>query len=181
MHLFAEPASRSSILAAARRGCLFAVVDACGRADVPERARAAGPKGAGSLWEQRPFRDLWALAPYLFRADESIIQWIETDLAPTPWGIYFRTLEPVALAGMAQHLERYVEAVTASGRRVHFRFYDPRVVEPFLQSATDAELATFLGPADAVGVPDFVGRGTAWWKLLGAAVGPVPIAVRLTR
>ena len=170
MHLYAEPVEQADLVRAADADRLIAVVDACGEASVPERAAAVGPTRARSLWSGRPYEDLWAIAPYAFRVDRSILDWIHSSLGPTPWGIFFRAASKKPFQHLTLHLERFVEATVDGLRHYHFRFYDPRVVEPYLQTCDPVELAAFYGPFEAIGVSDFTTGGTCWWRTLGGIV-----------
>lgn len=168
IHLYAEPTTDVELRELADNDRLYAVVDACGEPAVPERARAMEWR-AGSLWQGRPDEPLWAIAPYLFQVDEPTLAWIRDSLGRSPWGIFLRASRPRRFGRLVTHLQRFVESTLDGERRYYFRFYDPRVVEPFLQSCTDSELASFLGPFEAVGVSDFILGGTCWWRVAGGS------------
>jgi hypothetical protein len=85
-----------------------------------------------SLFEGTPYRDNWAVAPYLVRLDQPVFDWIGKELAGQPWGI-------VLCSGRSHrelflHFRRLITLDLPDGRPSVFRFYDPRVLPAFLGS-----------------------------------------------
>jgi hypothetical protein len=64
------------------------------------------------------------------------------------WGIFVTTT--VTLAELRRHLRRFLRVATEDGRRLIFRFHDPRVLRLYLPTCTAAELEQFFGPMNAI-------------------------------
>lgn len=62
------------------------------------------------------------------------------------WGIFVSVGDPTALR---PQLRKFLKVQDGQGRRLLFRFYDPRVLHAFLPSCTSEELTEFFGPASA--------------------------------
>ncbi len=63
------------------------------------------------------------------------------------WGVFLQSkadLEP-----LRRHLRLFLSVLTEKKKKLLFRFYDPRVLRPYLPSCTEQELQTFFGPIDA--------------------------------
>jgi hypothetical protein len=67
------------------------------------------------------------------------------------WGIVFTSTAPSR--ELRCHLRRFLLARTEAGRKLLFRYYDPRVLRIYLPTCTPAELATFFGPISAFAAP----------------------------
>lgn len=59
------------------------------------------------------------------------------------WGIFVRLNDATRLR---HHLRKLLTVRTEDGRRLLFRFYDPRVLRAFLPTCTRDELAQMFGP-----------------------------------
>jgi hypothetical protein len=62
------------------------------------------------------------------------------------WGVFIRTRAD--LPSLRRHLRRFLEVEHADGRRLYFRFYDPRVFRIWLPTCTERELDSFFGPIE---------------------------------
>lgn len=62
------------------------------------------------------------------------------------WGVFFHSLAD--LDPLRRHLRGFLTVLTEKKKKLLFRFYDPRVLRPYLPSCTPAELHTFFGPID---------------------------------
>lgn len=63
------------------------------------------------------------------------------------WGVFLRS--QAILPELARHFRELLLVQDELGRELFFRFYDPRVLRPYLPTCTPAELRTFFGPVDA--------------------------------
>ena len=59
------------------------------------------------------------------------------------WGIFVAIDDPTLLR---RHLRKFLRVQDESGRRMLFRYYDPRVLRSFLPTCTGDELRSFFGP-----------------------------------
>lgn len=64
------------------------------------------------------------------------------------WGMFFTSNAP--MADLRRHLRRYLRVATEDGRRLLFRFYDPRVLRLYLPTCTPGELEAFFGPMEKI-------------------------------
>lgn len=62
------------------------------------------------------------------------------------WGVFLRA--PVGLAVLHRHFRRLLRVQDEHGRRMLFRFYDPRVLRVYLPTCTSAELGQVFGPIE---------------------------------
>jgi hypothetical protein len=147
-----QPLGVLQIQAWARRGRLYAVIDATDTPAVVARAREAGDDQAVSLYRGRAEEEWYAIAPYLFRVDPPILEWIAAELWSKPWGIF--ALADVSLDDLRLHFRRFLTVEAPNGESWYFRFYDPRVLPKFLATCTEGELTEFLGPVRAFAVTD---------------------------
>lgn len=68
------------------------------------------------------------------------------------WGIFLHT--GANRDELRRHLRKFLTVVTERRRKLLFRYYDPRVLGPYLPTCTAEELRTFFGPID-----DFIFEG----------------------
>lgn len=59
------------------------------------------------------------------------------------WGVFLRVADA---RNLRHHLRGFLRVQDESGRRLVFRYYDPRVLRIYLPTCTTAELATVYGP-----------------------------------
>lgn len=161
--LHSAPATRLELGRWAAAGELFAVIDAAGLPEVPERAAALGQERAVSLYRGQPEETLAAVAPYLFQVDGGLLQWIRARLWSEPWGIFVRSTE--GLEALRIHFRRFLLVESPTGEEWYFRFYDPRVLPRFLRVAAADQLASIFGPVRCLGItdPDSYGTSLFFW------------------
>ncbi len=91
-------------------------------------------------------KELTAAAPYLVQlkrdaeATRTILRlgWGES------WGIYLTS--PAGIEHLRRHFRRFLRVQDEGGKRLFFRYYDPRVLRPYLPTCNEGELATVFGP-----------------------------------
>jgi hypothetical protein len=130
-------------------GELFAIVDSCDEPSVPPKVQALGPEKAVSLYRGGAEEQYSTVAPYLFQVDQPTFEWIATDLWNSPWGIFVRA--PASLESLRQHFRQFLTVKSTDAKPYLFRFYDPRILPPFLEKCTPGELAGFFGPVTGFG------------------------------
>lgn len=90
--------------------------------------------------------DLEAAAPHLVQLDyedASARQLLEAAWG-NHWGIFLRA--DTTLQELRKHLRRLLTVRDESGRKLMFRFYDPRVMHAYLPTCTPDELRKVFGP-----------------------------------
>lgn len=163
--LIEYPMTVDDVLDSADRELLFAVLDAADAPAVP--VKMDDPEIGGlALYMSNRNPELRLVAPYLVRADESVMGWIHDELWQDPWGILIEA--DVEQQLLRKHLRRFLLVEAPDGKTLYFRFYDPRVLRTFLSSSTDDELLDFFGPVQA-----FIARGTTPDEFTRFALRPV--------
>ncbi len=146
--------SRGALLdALGGRAPLYALLDAARDPAVLACLRASG-EPFESLYAGRRGRQLAEVAPHLALASPggAILDAMAREGWGRSWGVFL--VAPAPLAEVRRHLRRFLTVETEDGEALSFRFYDPRVMRPFLASATDDELRSFFGPITALLVED---------------------------
>ena len=62
------------------------------------------------------------------------------------WGVFVKIDDP---SNLRHHLRKFLKVADESGRRLLFRYYDPRVLRGYLPSCRSDELREFFGPVRA--------------------------------
>lgn len=88
------------------------------------------------------------VAPYLVRLSRSAPatrELLERAWGDS-WGVLLRSSAP--MGAVHQHFRRLLRVQDESGRRMLFRFYDPRVLRVYLPTCRADELGTVFGPVE---------------------------------
>ncbi len=106
------------------------------------------------LIEGAPPYALARTAPYLVRLDPGSLfsRWLMEQTWDQSWGIFVAS--SANLKRLRSHLGQLLKAVDENGRRLHFRYYDPRVLAPYLPTCTAQELRRFFGPVQRILLPE---------------------------
>lgn len=134
----------------AAEGRLWAILDACNEPAVPPQVAGLGPEKAVSLYRGQAEHEQWAVAPYLAKVDETVLDWILQTLWKKHWGIF--AVAECDLKDLRKHFRRFLIVEDPDGETMYFRYYDPRVLPVFLPTCTRDELKTFFGPLKAYAV-----------------------------
>ena len=126
---------------------LFALLDAAKDPQVIELLkRLDQAKDYQSLYEGKQAEQLAGFAPYLVSCSTQP-SWLE-QLVKTgwgeSWGVFFTSEFPIPT--LRQHLRQFLLVKNQAGKRLYFRFYDPRVLRKFLPTCTPEQLKEFFGP-----------------------------------
>jgi hypothetical protein len=122
------------------------------------------------------------VAPYLVRLERG--DWFTNEVIKygwgNAWGVFLRSGSD--LRELRHHLRRFLRVADESGRRLVFRYYDPRVLRVYLPTCLTAELEIFFGPVaqfvmeddDATAVLEFSfdGRQLVRKRVIGGGVSP---------
>ncbi len=127
---------------------LFAVLDAARDPAILKLLHDSGEQ-VQSLYDGRRGEQLADVAPYLARvpAGSSLFEALLREGWGRSWGILLACEEP--FAELRRHLRRFLVVQTEDRSALYFRFYDPRVLRPFLASASDEQRREFFGPVSA--------------------------------
>lgn len=149
-------------------GSLFAILDAARDPAVRGHLRDGGCEHR-SLYSGRRGEHLAEVAPYLARILPG--SKLERAIVGEGWGHSWGVLLTVELPfdEVRRHLRRYLVVETEEAQPLWFRFYDPRVLAPFLRSAKAAEARRFFGPVTSFFAEDGAGALLQFQRLEDAA------------
>ncbi len=136
----------------AAAGSLYAVVDSCNAPMVPRKVMEMGPLRAVSLYRGTAEEQYWNVAPYLLAVDEPLLDWILSEETKAAWGIFIGCRSDIET--VRHHLRHFLKVRAPEKEVWNFRFYDPRVLKPFLGSCSTEDLRLFFGPVAAFGIVD---------------------------
>ena len=151
MPLVRRPLTLEELLPLSDGGQLFAVVDSCDSPGVPLLAFEIGPERAVSLLNDRAQQTMWAVAPYLFRADRDVLQWLWENVWGDAWGIF--VVMRATLEQARASLQQLLVVAAPDGEQWLFRFYDPRVLPEFLESSDASQLREAFCTAELFAIP----------------------------
>jgi hypothetical protein len=148
-------------------GAAYAIIDAA-RAPNLLALLEQNAGRAVSLFDGTPLEKHREQAPYLvnFGEDETLLFTFVYGGWDGSAGIYLKSA--AEFGALLVHLQRLLFAETEDGRRLLFRYYDPRVLRAYLPTCTAAEAAEFLGPVSAVFAEEDAER---WRKYANGASG----------
>jgi hypothetical protein len=98
------------------------------------------------LFRQSPNENLTHVAPFLARFDDAgnLILWLAMQNSALEAAV---VLYSSSRSGeLFRHLRRFLLVLDTAGKENYLRFYDPRVLRPFLESSTSAGKQQFAGP-----------------------------------
>ena len=130
----------------AKNSVTYAVLDACDEPKIPILVEQLKDH-AVSLYKGRAEQDCWDIAPYIVVVDSVVLDWVRENLWGQPWG-FFATSTSDLLA-LRKHFRRFLLVDGPADKELYFRFYDPRVLRPFLESSAPSKVKQFFGPIDA--------------------------------
>jgi hypothetical protein len=93
--------------------------------------------------------ELKLAAPYLIALDpqDRVTRDIVRDGWGHSWGIFLRS--DAGMETLRRHLKKFLLVKDPKGKRMIFRYYDPRVLRAYLPTCWPEELETFFGPIKA--------------------------------
>lgn len=129
-------------------GAWYAVLDAARSERVLPLLHGARARSQ-SLYDGWKGQELAEVAPYLVELTEGSALWeaLLGEAWGDAWGVFAQT--DAGFEDLRRHLRRYLRVQSESGRKMLFRWYDPRVIRTFLPTCTDDERRAFHGPVRA--------------------------------
>jgi len=93
-------------------------------------------------------RELAAVAPYLVAMGRRspLTARVVAQGWGHHWGVCLATA--VSIQDLRRHFRRWLQVRDEAGRRLLFRFYDPRVLRVYLTTCTVEDLRAFFGPVE---------------------------------
>ena len=144
--------SREALPGLAKSGNLYAIIDSCRVPATPKKALALGEQRVVSLYRDTSEGDFWEVAPYLFSVNDEVLRWMTNIASDEAWGVFIASRSD--LVTLRYHFRHFLKVQEPEGNIWHFRFYDPRVLKPFLFACTEQEARYFWGPVQAYGIAE---------------------------
>lgn len=140
---------------------ILAVLDAARTPDLSRRLSLHGVEHR-SLFLGPGSEVISDMAPYLVRLspESEFARWVADEGAGDFWGFFF--IATADLDTLASHLASFLVVTDEEGSELFFRFYDPRVLLPFLASCTPEEQQAFMGPMEALWAEAADGKLVRW-------------------
>jgi hypothetical protein len=127
---------------------VFAILDACDSNVIADKVHEKSQTSIVSLYKGKAEREFSAFAPYVTLCSFDTITWIEQNLYGTNWGYYLVTATNCNLQTMRDHLRNFLMVSGPEGQKLYFRFYDPRIILPFLAASDSNQRKAFFGPCE---------------------------------
>lgn len=122
----------------------YAVLDGASVPDLPVMLYEMNPPNV-CLYSGELSPDLVYTAPYLVTLlpGMKFTDWLLAECWGKHWGIFAQS--PVSLTSMRKHFRLLLTVYDERGKPLLFRYYDPRVLPPFLLTCNQGELETIFG------------------------------------
>lgn len=127
---------------------VFSIIDAARSRSISPMVKSSGLRYQ-SLYNGEAAEELGPFGPYLVEmpADAaSLERWVEYGWGKS-FSIYLSSRH--SFDELRRHLRRLLIVELVNGRRVYFRYYDPRVLRTFLTNCTYDEWVYTFGPITA--------------------------------
>lgn len=123
---------------------VFAVLDGA-RCDNVRKLLARPRVRSVSLYAGHPPREVAEIAPRLIRMqpDSAALATVLGDGWGRSWGLFIATRS--SIEALRKHLRRLLTVETEGGRRLFFRWYDPRVLRAYLPTCRPDEVSQVFG------------------------------------
>ena len=130
-----------------KEGDAFAILDAA-RAGRVMRLLKSGGLEYRVLYEGEIDPLIAEVAPYVVMLPKKSpeVRRLGEDAWGNAWGVFLASRSSIDV--LRRHLRIFLTVMTEKKKKLLFRYYDPRVLRPYLPSCTPAELQTFFGPID---------------------------------
>ena len=122
----------------------YAVLDGASVPDLPVKLYEMNPPNVCLYRGELP-ADLVYVAPYLVHLfpGTPFTDWLLSECWGKHWGIFAQS--PLSIVGMRKHFRQLLTVDDETGKPMLFRYYDPRVLLPFLMTCNRDELEILFG------------------------------------
>mgnify|MGYP002401687786 CR=1 FL=1 len=126
----------------------YVVLDGASVPGLRQRLHKDAPESC-CLYRGELAPDLAEVAPYLVRLQigHPFTKWVLSEGWAEHWGIFVQT--SADLRSLRRHFRNFLMVKNPEGKRLYFRFYDPRVLRLFLPTCDAQQLKVLFGPIDA--------------------------------
>jgi hypothetical protein len=124
----------------------YAILDGASIPDLLDKLYADPRPEFVCLYRGELEPDMAEVAPYLVRLkpDEPFAKWVTAEGWGRHWGIF--ALSKADLKTVRKHFRTFLMVKDPDGKKLYFRYYDPRVFRVYLPTCNKAETATVFGP-----------------------------------
>jgi hypothetical protein len=125
----------------------YAVLDGASVPDLPQKLFEMGPRHY-CLYRGEMTDEIVHVAPYLVHMEigSGFCNWLLSEYWGKHWGIFAQS--PVSPSGMRRHFLSLITVNDDAGNPMLFRFYDPRVLVPYMMTCVIGELEIIFGPVN---------------------------------
>ncbi len=136
----------------------YILLDAATMRDDIDKAKELNPNHQ-SLYIGIKAQQLEAVAPYLFTITpgSDFFHWVVNHPYRNKWGILLHSSDE--FKKVWQHFRKFLIVKTEEGKKLYFRFYDPRVLPSFLATCDIQQLQQFFGNIQSFLYHDEKGTG----------------------
>jgi len=115
-------------------------------------------------------RQLAMVAPYLVKLKPAhfFTDFVIEEGWGQSWGIFLRSA--AELGELRKHFHSFLTVETEEGKRMVFRYYDPRVLRVYLPTCNPAELTTVFGPTERFVLEDRDSSNLIDFQLVGGCL-----------
>ena len=126
----------------------YAVLDGASIRDLLPMLDEHRPESACLYWGELE-EDLEYAAPYLVRLerDTPFMTWLLNEGWGKHWGIF--ALSSADLKTVRRHFRTFLMVRDPNGKKLYFRYYDPRVLRVYLPTCNIEEMSMVFGPVQA--------------------------------
>ncbi len=157
-----DPAPLAAALLERAPDGLYAIVDTARRDAIHPGLERAAEKAC--LYAGELPGVLARAAPWLVRClpGEDFLPWMLRAGWGDSWGIFVAA--EAGLEELRKHFRRFLEVESDRGKKLYFRYYDPRVLRSYLPTCTADELAFVFGPVAAYLLESEDGSALLDWR-----------------
>lgn len=147
-----------------KRTHVFAVLDGAAIPELRMQIYKMSPRHY-CLYRGELEPDLAEVMPYVvgLLPQTHFTDWLLNESFGKNWGIFAHS--PHSIKEMRRHFRSMFTAYDDKGDPMLFRFYDPRVIRPFLPTCTADELKTFFGRVERFFAEDETGENLLAYEI----------------
>lgn len=151
--LQAAARDRLAIILRSRREPVYALLDAARSSVILDLLAQSGNRYQ-SLYSGQTAEELASFAPYLVELDSRspLLEDLIAQGWHDAWGYY--VVSRYSFEQLRTHLRKFLVVTLEDQSKAYFRFYDPRVIQAFLESATAQQAGDFFSHISGLLCPD---------------------------
>ncbi|KAA6460915.1 DUF4123 domain-containing protein [Acidobacteria bacterium AB60] len=130
------------------------------------------------LYAGRISPQLQEVAPYLVRCErgEELTELVLEHGWGNAWGVFFSSSG--SMDTLRKHFRKFLRVTDEAGRKLLFRFYDPRVLRIYLPTCNHEELTTIFSPLERFVVEAEEGKAAMEYRFSGVRLKTAQVELR---